>query len=62
MLAFLATLLVTLIGVALAIFGVIATVVGVTWLLWPVVLAAFILIIIGYRAGKKKQKLEEKKE
>ena len=60
MLTFMAMLLVTLIGIALAIFGVIATIVGVTWLLWPIVVAAIVLIVIGYRAGKKK--IEKKGE
>lgn len=55
MLMFLAMLLVVLIGVALAIFGVVAALAGVVWLLWPLLVIAGILIAVGYLAGSKKK-------
>lgn len=56
MITMLAALLAALVGIALAIFGVIAAVVGFTWLMWPVIIAAAILIGIGYVKGKKSRK------
>ena len=59
MLMFLAMLLVVLIGVALAIFGVVATLAGLLWLLWPLMIIVGIFILIGYSIGKKKGKPEK---
>ena len=61
MLTFLAVLLVTLLGVALAIFGVIAAIAGTVWLLWPLLVAVCIVLWIGYRWGKSKKGGTEKK-
>ena len=57
MITMLAMLLLTLIGIALAIFGVVAVIAGTVWLLWPVVVAAIILIVIGYYLGKKRREV-----
>ena len=62
MLMFLAMLLVVLIGVALAIFGVVATLAGLLWLLWPLMIIVGIFILIGYSIGKKKGKPEKEKD
>lgn len=56
MIMMLATLLFVLVGIALAIFAVIAVAVGVSYLLWPVMIVALILMWIGYRKGIKRGK------
>ena len=62
MITFLAVLLVTLLGVALAIFGVVAAIAGTVWLLWPLIVAVCILLWIGYRMGKSKKGGTEKEK
>lgn len=54
MIVMLATLLCVLVGIALAIFAVIAAVVGMSYLLWPVMIVAAILLWIGYSKGLKR--------
>lgn len=54
MLVMLATLLCILVGIALAIFAVVAVAVGVSYLMWPVVVMAVILLWIGYSKGLKR--------
>lgn len=56
MLSFLAVTLLVLVGIALAIFGIIAVVVGLTWLLWPVIVACVVILAVGYWLGKKEKK------
>lgn len=63
MILFLAMLLLVLIGVAVAIFAVVAVMAGVLWLLWPLLLFVAVLIGIGYFIGYyRKQKGGDKKK
>lgn len=55
MIIFLATLFVALIGIALAIFGAVAALAGVLWLLWPLLVLVIGFIMIGYLIGRKKE-------
>lgn len=55
MFTFLTMLLVVLIGIALAIFGIVAVIAGTVWLLWPVAVAAVVSIAVGYYLGKKRR-------
>lgn len=54
MFVMLLTLLCILVGIALAIFAVIAVAVGVSYLMWPVAILAAILLWIGYTKGLKR--------
>lgn len=60
MLVFLMMVLVVLVGIALAIFGCVAAIAGVLWLLWPLVLIAGAMIGIGYLIGRHKEKKGDK--
>ena len=60
MLVFLMMVLVVLVGIALAIFGCVAAIAGVLWLLWPLVLIAGAMIGIGYLIGRHKEKNGDK--
>lgn len=67
MLTFMAVLLMTLVGIALGIFGVLATIAGLAYLLAPVIIIVGGFIFIGYLVGKRKsmkkvEKPEEKDE
>ncbi len=59
MLSLLAMIAVIIFGAALAIFGVLASVLGTLWLLWPIITIGFILIALGYSAGKRRREGKE---
>lgn len=56
MLGILGMLATIIFGAALAIFGVVASVLGTLWFLWPLITIGFVLIALGYSAGKRKRK------
>lgn len=62
MLIFLLMLLVVLIGIALAIFGCVAAIAGVLWLLWPLIIVVGVFIGIGYLIGRRKEKKGDKED